>query len=414
MHKNCAGKGFSVYVKLDKRWLLQCRKTFKYFNFFIDSFQNIGSAMGYNFDFLHLHIILPIGVSFYTFQSLSYTFDIYKGTLRPIRNFWDYATFVSFFPQLVAGPIERAATLIPQVSRKNSATKQQFLDGTILIVYGLFKKVLIGDASGRFVDQIFNHMDRYSSWEVVFACLLFSIQIYADFSGYSNIARGTAKLFGFELMKNFDQPYFSQNITEFWRRWHMSLSFWLRDYLYIALGGNRKGVSRQYINLILTMLIGGLWHGASWTFVIWGGLHGIFLAIHKVITGKKKIIAANHPLNSIGDFLQMLPGMVATYFLTSLAWVFFRAKGMHDITAIAGKIGDWTWGDYPWRFAAILLGFTGITFIFDFFEYKTGSHVFFKYITYRPALFALLAVMFFGVCLFLVNSKPLPFIYFQF
>lgn len=387
---------------------------FKYFNFFIESFQHIGSQFGYNVDFLHLHIILPVGVSFYTFQSLSYTFDIYKGNLKPIRDFWDYALFVAFFPQLVAGPIERAVVLIPQVSRKNHATKQQFLDGTILIIYGLFKKVLIGDASGRFVDQIFTHMDRYSSWEVVFAWVLFSVQIYADFSGYSNIARGTAKLFGFELMKNFNQPYLSTNITEFWRRWHISLSSWLRDYLYIALGGNRKGKGRTYVNLFLTMLIGGLWHGASWTFVIWGGLHGIYLAVHKLMLGNKKITAVHHPLNSIRNVLKVLPGMVFTYLLVLIAWLFFRAKGMHDVYAVVGKLENWTWGTYPWRFATILLGFAGVSFICDLFEYKTQSHVFLNRIKYPPLMYGLLCAMFIGVALFLINSKPAPFIYFQF
>ena len=231
---------------------------FKYFNFFVDSFISMISIFTHDLDFLHLNIILPVGISFYTFQTLSYTIDIYRKKLVPTNSFLDFALFVSFFPQLVAGPIERAANLLPQISTSRKTTKEQLLDGSILIIYGLFKKVMIGDAAGRYVDHIFAHMDLYSSWELVFALFMFSIQIYADFSGYSNIARGTAKLFGFEIMKNFEQPYLSSNITEFWRRWHISLSSWLKDYLYISLGGNRRGIYQTYLNLMITMILGGL------------------------------------------------------------------------------------------------------------------------------------------------------------
>jgi alginate O-acetyltransferase complex protein AlgI len=261
---------------------------FKYFGFFIDSFESLGSVMGVQFDYLHLNIILPVGISFYTFQTMSYSIDIYRRKLEPTNNFIDFAVFVSFFPQLVAGPIERAANLLPQISKIPKPTKEQIQQGIVRIVSGLFTKVMIGDTTGRFVDQIFGNPEIYKSVELISALVLFSIQIYADFSGYSSIARGVAKLLGIELMKNFEQPYLSSNITEFWRRWHISLSSWLKDYLYISLGGNRKGMNMTYINLMLTMLLGGLWHGASWNFVIWGGLHGAYLVIHKLILGDKK------------------------------------------------------------------------------------------------------------------------------
>jgi D-alanyl-lipoteichoic acid acyltransferase DltB (MBOAT superfamily) len=364
-------------------------------------------------DFLHLNIILPVGISFYTFQTLSYTIDIYRGKITPTYNFLDFALFVSFFPQLVAGPIERAANLLPQISNIRKTTGEQFQDGVILIIYGLFKKVMIGDAAGRYVDHIFAQMDLYSSWEVVFALFMFSIQIYADFSGYSNIARGTAKLFGFEIMKNFEQPYLSTNITEFWRRWHISLSSWLKDYLYISLGGNRRGINRTYLNLMITMILGGLWHGANWTFIIWGILHGVYLAVHKFMTKGKKIVSTNKPLKSLTDVLRFLPSNISTYLLVVITWLFFRAKGMGDINTFISKCTEWTWGHYPLRFMTILLGFTLITAFFDVLEYKTGSHVFFKRIS-RPAMYGLLSVMFLSVLMYLINSRPLPFIYFQF
>jgi alginate O-acetyltransferase complex protein AlgI len=387
---------------------------FKYFNFFVDSFISMIRIFNQDLDFLHLNIILPVGISFYTFQTLSYTIDIYRGKLTPTHSFLDFALFVSFFPQLVAGPIERAAHLIPQISRTRKTTREQFQDGGILIVYGLFKKVMIGDAAGRYVDHIFASLDLYSSWEVVFALFMFSIQIYADFSGYSNIARGTAKLFGFEIMKNFEQPYLSTNITEFWRRWHISLSSWLKDYLYISLGGNRRGMKRTYLNLMITMILGGLWHGANWTFIIWGVLHGIYLAVHKFMTRGKKIISVNKPLTSLGDVLRFLPSNLTTYLLVVITWLFFRAKGMDDISMFISKCSNWSWGHYPLRFMTILLGFTLITAVFDILEYKTGSHVYFKRLSSRPAMYGLLSVMLLSVLMFLVNSKPLPFIYFQF
>jgi D-alanyl-lipoteichoic acid acyltransferase DltB (MBOAT superfamily) len=387
---------------------------FKYFNFFVDSFVSMISIFHQDLDFLHLNIILPVGISFYTFQTLSYTIDIYRGRLTPTNSFLDFALFVSFFPQLVAGPIERAANLLPQISAPRKTTRQQFQDGAILIVYGLFKKVLIGDAAGRYVDHIFAQMDLYSSWEVVFALFMFSIQIYADFSGYSNIARGTAKLFGFEIMKNFEQPYFSTNITEFWRRWHISLSSWLKDYLYISLGGNRRGINRTYLNLMITMILGGLWHGASWNFVIWGILHGIYLAVHKFMTRGKKIVSTNKPLQSPRDIIRFLPSNIITYLLVVLTWLFFRAQGMDDIRMFVAKCTEWTWGNYPMRFMTILLGFTVITAFFDYLEYKTGSHVYFKRIPSRSMMYGMLTVMMLSVLMFLINSRPLPFIYFQF
>jgi D-alanyl-lipoteichoic acid acyltransferase DltB (MBOAT superfamily) len=296
---------------------------FKYYNFFIDSFQIVLNGFGFQPDFFHLEILLPVGISFYTFQTLSYTIDIYRGRLKPTNDFPQFALFVSFFPQLVAGPIERARDLLPQIANLNKASKLQIESGINLIVLGLFKKVMIGDTAGRYADHIFSDVGAYPSFELLTALLLFTIQIYADFSGYSHIARGVAKLLGVELMKNFNQPYLSRNITEFWRRWHISLSSWLRDYVYISLGGNRRGKRRTYVNLMLTMLIGGLWHGASWNFVIWGGLHGIYLAIHKMILNNKKENYENLQFSK-QNIIPFVTNVALSFFLVSFTWLFFR------------------------------------------------------------------------------------------
>ena len=310
---------------------------FKYFNFFISSFNELIKPIGGSLDFVHLYIILPVGISFYTFQTMSYTIDIYRNNMKPTTSFIDFAVFVSFFPQLVAGPIERASNLLPQFKTAPSANKLQIEKGITLIIMGLFKKVMIGDVTGRIADHIFAQPELYKSAELIAGLLLFSIQIYADFSGYSNIARGTAKLFGVELMKNFEQPYLSTNITEFWRRWHISLSSWLKDYLYISLGGNRKGNVRTYINLMLTMLLGGLWHGASWNFVIWGGLHGVYLAVHKKMLGDKK---AQYRIryNSLKGLSINLFKIFFTFNLVLLTWLFFRATNFNTIEIFFSRL----------------------------------------------------------------------------
>ena len=237
------------------------------------------------------HIILPVGISFYTFQSISYSVDIYRGLIKPVNRFLDFAFFVSFFPQLVAGPIVRATEFVPQIYKPYNLTRPEFNRAIFLILGGLIKKILISDyISSNFVDRVFASPGSYTGFENLMSVYGYTIQIYCDFSGYTDIAIGVALLLGFRLSINFDAPYISQNITEFWRRWHISLSTWLRDYLYISLGGNRKGKVRQYVNLFITMLLGGLWHGAHIKFLIWGALHGVALAIHKLymqVTGTK-------------------------------------------------------------------------------------------------------------------------------
>ena len=379
---------------------------FKYFNFFVDSFQTMINGLGGNVDSLHLNIILPVGISFYTFQTLSYTFDVYRKKLEPTNNIIDFALFVSFFPQLVAGPIERAKDLLPQLYNKLRPTKDQIKEGATLIVLGLFRKVMIGDTAGRIVDHIFGNLHLYKSIEIIAAVLLFGIQIYADFSGYSKIARGTAKLLGIELMVNFEQPYLSRNITEFWRRWHISLSSWLKDYLYITLGGNRKGQARTYLNLMITMLLGGLWHGASWNFVIWGGLHGFYLAAHKFFSKGK---TEYDPLTRLKD----IPKVMLTFVLVAFTWLFFRATSLESTQQIFSAIFDWQASEYAHIFTQILLSYFVLIFALDIIENRFG-HTFvlrFKSISIR---FGILISLFVVTLIYIFQSKPLPFIYFQF
>jgi len=406
--------------KVRKRWLLLSMFSnlgilgvFKYYGFFVASFAPMAAIFGGNLDYLHLNIILPVGISFYTFQTMSYTIDIYRKRLEPTRNFIDFAVFVSFFPQLVAGPIERASNLLPQIANTPLPSRAQIEKGIVLIATGLFKKVMIGDTSGRMVDHIFSQPDIYKSPELLAALVLFSIQIYADFSGYSSIARGTAKLLGIELMKNFEQPYLSRNITEFWRRWHISLSSWLRDYLYISLGGNRKGVNRTYINLMITMLLGGLWHGASWNFVIWGGLHGLYLAVHKLILGNKKV-SDHFQYTGMWSFAKYLFNISLTYLLVLFTWLFFRATDFQTASIFMQKMIHWEASEFTFRFAVITLSFASVMVLFDLFEYYTGSHTFLLKIKNKGIVVGILVALLLVSFLFMFQSEALPFIYFQF
>lgn len=301
---------------------------FKYTNFIFETFFSLSGR-----EFEPMDIFLPVGVSFFTFQSLSYTLDVYRGNLKPVSNIIDYAFFVSFFPQLVAGPIVRASDFLPQISKPSFVSAEMFGRGIFLIGCGLFKKAVISDyISINFVDRVFDAPALYSGVENIFAIYGYALQIYCDFSGYSDMAIGIALLLGFHFPMNFDSPYQSRNITEFWRRWHISLSTWLKDYLYISLGGNRKGKKRAYRNLMITMLLGGLWHGASWRFIIWGGLHGAALVVHKKF---------KEWLFEYGE----LPGHKSTVWDTLLTfhfvcfcWIFFRAASMEAVGDMLGQI----------------------------------------------------------------------------
>lgn len=378
---------------------------FKYTNFFIDNINTI-----FDKDFAFYNIILPVGISFYTFQTLSYTIDVYRKELEPTKSFIDFLFFVSFFPQLVAGPIVRAKDFIPQIYEKLKLTKEEFNAALFLIIGGLLKKAVISDyISINFVDRVFDAPNSYSAFENLMASYGYAIQIYCDFSGYSDIAIGLALLMGFWLPPNFRTPYQSTSITEFWRRWHISLSTWLRDYLYISLGGNRKGNFRTYINLFLTMLLGGLWHGANWKFVFWGVLHGLALTVERYFGQFVKL-----PKNYFVRFIQI----VLTFHFVVFAWLFFRAKDFTTAFQIVENIGHLNFDLEKWQ--TIILGYKNvfillaIGFVWHFLPMKVIDlmrNIFNKTpLPLKAVLFGLIFWLIYATA----SAGPQPFIYFQF
>jgi len=303
---------------------------FKYYNFFALQFQEGLELLGLHTNPVLLQVALPVGISFYTFHGMSYVFDIYRGQQKPVRNFVDYAVFVSFFPLLVAGPIERANHLLPQVQKTRTFNYQQALEGCRLILWGLFKKVVIADTLAVFVDQIYQGQAELSSITLLLGAIGFSFQIYGDFSGYSDIALGTAKLFGFELLSNFKFPYFSRDLAEFWRRWHISLSSWFRDYLYIPLGGSKNGKAKAIRNTFIIFLVSGFWHGASWNFIVWGFIHACgFLPLLLLNRNRKyttDVVAQDRMLPTWKELFQLL----GTFTFVTFAWIFFRAETLGE------------------------------------------------------------------------------------
>lgn len=320
---------------------------FKYLNFAQNTLIRILQSFAIELHPLTLKLLLPVGISFYTFQTLSYVIDVYKGEVEPERNFFKYAAFISFFPQLVAGPIERTRNLLPQIDCEHKFTYEKASYGIKLMAWGFFKKLVIADNLATLVDGVFDHLDEYQGFSFVLAILFFTIQIYCDFSGYSDIAIGTAKLFDIDLMTNFKSPYFSTSVQDFWRRWHISLSSWFRDYVYIPLGGSRVSKFRHYINLCVTFLCSGLWHGAAFTYVAWGGLHGLMQCVENLLFGKrikaenkqeralKNRTGSHMTTNDIGETLLLRRGslvwwirVLVVFVLVSIAWCFFRAGSL--------------------------------------------------------------------------------------
>lgn len=310
---------------------------FKYFNFFAASTKTLLESIGFHPDFFTLKVILPVGISFYTFQSISYMIDVYRRDEKPARDFEAYAVYVAFFPQLMAGPIERARRMLPQYLRRRVFDRDLARTGIPLVLVGYFKKVVIADSMAPIVDMCFKNISETSGPDLLLGIYAFAVQIYCDFSGYTDIARGLARFLGVELMGNFTAPYLSRSISEFWRRWHVSLSSWLRDYLYIPLGGNRKGGLRKWANLIVTMLLGGVWHGAAWTFVVWGGFHGVLLGLDKLISGGGKPGREALGKGISGRFRDVL-SVLLTFHLVCLGWVLFRAPSMASAMAYIGAI----------------------------------------------------------------------------
>jgi len=389
---------------------------FKYANFFLDNFTAAFSFFGSEIATHSLDIILPVGISFYTFQTLSYTIDVYKQKLEPTNDFIVFSAFVSFFPQLVAGPIERATNLLPQFYKKRTFELSKAVDGMRQILWGLFKKIVIADSCAELANQIFNNSAEMNGSTLVLGALFFTFQIYGDFSGYSDIAIGTSRLFGFNLMQNFKFPYFSRDIAEFWRRWHMSLSTWFRDYLYIPLGGSRGGTWMKVRNTFLIFIVSGFWHGANWTFIAWGTLHAIYF-LPLLLTNKNRnnleIVAQGNYLPTARELLQML----STFTLTVFAWIIFRAN---DITHAFHYISE--------IFSASILEAPKLTdskeaiitmllvFIFIFIEWLGREsqfaleHLGLKW--KRPLRHALYYTII--IALFWYNGKEQQFIYFQF
>jgi len=310
---------------------------FKYYNFFLDNFVEAFSILGYKIPSNSLNIILPAGISFYTFQTLSYTIDVYKGKLKPIKNLTEFAAFVAFFPQLVAGPIERASNLLPQIGNNRYFNYSDAVNGMRQILWGLFKKIVIADNCAHYANAIFNNSGIYPGSTLLIGVILFAFQIYCDFSGYSDIAIGTSKLFGIRLMRNFAFPYFSRDIAEFWRRWHISLSTWFRDYVYIPLGGSKGNVWIRIRNVVLVFVVSGFWHGANWTFIAWGLLNALFILPLIISNQNRKnldIAAKGKMLPGLNELVSIL----LTFGLTLIAWVFFRAASIRDAVSYLSEM----------------------------------------------------------------------------
>lgn len=389
---------------------------FKYYNFFIDSFINSFSFFGKEIGLNSLNIILPVGISFYTFQTLSYTLDVYKKKLDPIRDVIAFSAFVSFFPQLVAGPIERASNLLPQILNKRQFNHLQISEGLRLMIWGLFKKVVIADSLAPIVDDIFSNQDVYPSSTLFLGAILFGFQIYGDFSGYSDIAIGTAKLFGVELMSNFKFPYFSKSISEFWRRWHISLSTWFRDYLYIPLGGSKVAKVKVVRNIFIIFIVSGFWHGANWTFIVWGMYHAVlFLPIY--FSGNKtKHIGASDSVSHKKNYIIKIARVFFTFLMVTLGWVFFRSSSLKiAFDYLNEMLFGFTYDYYMHPMGYRMIDYYILLLLFVLFEYlirkDERNPLSFKNGKVR---FVCYGLMVFLMLLFYDGGVDRSFIYFQF
>lgn len=385
---------------------------FKYYNFFLDNFIEAFSFFGGEFSGQSLSIILPVGISFYTFQTLSYTIDVYKKNLEPTKDFISFAAFVSFFPQLVAGPIERATNLLPQFYDKRKFDYSKAVDGLRQILWGLFKKVVIADNCAEYANMIFNNSADHSGSTLVLGAIFFTFQIYGDFSGYSDIAIGISRLFGFDLMKNFAFPYFSRDIAEFWRRWHISLSTWFRDYLYIPLGGSRGGKWMQVRNTFAIFIVSGFWHGANWTFIVWGALNAIYF-LPLLLLNKNR---SNLDIAGKGGLFPKAKevfGMMGTFGLTVIAWIFFRADSLgHAFSYIQGIFTKSLFmmpTILPKLVLALLAFFLVVEWLGREAEFALNQLMMKERRTVRWSFYLLLVAM-----IILFSGKQQEFIYFQF
>lgn len=383
---------------------------FKYFNFFIDSFIALGAQIGLNLDTPALRLLPPVGISFYTFQTMAYTIDVYRRELKPERSFTTFALFVCYFPQLVAGPIERARQLLPQFSIKRTVSLDDIKSALLLMAIGLFKKVVVADNAGVEVNRIFAGSDTLSSATLLAGAMLFTLQIYCDFSGYSNMARGMSRLLGIRLVENFKTPYLSANISEFWRRWHISLSQWLRDYLYIPLGGNRGGAFKTRRNLMLTMLLGGLWHGAAWTYVIWGVLNGAYLAIHQVWARWQESRSAPVRVAWQRGAIWCV-SVLLTYLCVAVAFVVFRAENLSQAMHYLGGIAQLRGGLDLHIFVKLAMLMALIAPL-EIIQYRNNDRL--LAVRQYPLVVRSLLYTLIVISLLLASTNDIPFIYFQF
>jgi len=390
---------------------------FKYYNFFAESFAELFAGFGFQINPLVLQIILPIGISFYTFHGLSYVIDIYKERIKAERSVIDYALFVSFFPLLVAGPIERATHLLPQIKRERQFNYDNAVDGLRQILWGLFKKMVVADNCAYYANMIFNDYHNYTGVTLIFGAVLFAFQIYGDFSGYSDIALGTARLFGFDLLRNFSYPYFSRDIAEFWRRWHISLSSWFRDYLYIPLGGSKGGNWMRIRNTFIIFIVSGFWHGANWTFIIWGFLNALFIMPSIVLKTNRNnldIVAEGRLFPNIKEIFQL----ILTFSLACFAWIFFRSNSVTDAFEYIGRIFS-TLGigiGYPYKLLngdIKVLIFILIMLIFEWFM-REELHPLRKPFTNLPTFARWIVYFLLAILVLLFAGEQAEFIYFQF
>jgi alginate O-acetyltransferase complex protein AlgI len=380
---------------------------FKYFNFFVDSMTHLTGLLGLKQIPVSVwRILLPPGISFYTFQEVAYIVDVYHRKVEPAKSLLDYALFISLFPHLIAGPIQRPSHLLPQVQKPRIWDPAKAFDGLILILEGLFRKVVIADNCALIANAIFaGSFGGPNTMTVLLGTYAFAWQIYGDFSGYSSIARGSAQLLGFHFMVNFRQPYLAESLQDFWRRWHISLSTWLRDYLYIPLGGNRLGQVRTYFNLMVTMLLGGLWHGANWTFVVWGGIHGVGLAIERFFVGKREAVASS-------SFLGRWGRRIFIFNVVCLAWIFFRINSFRGAWEQIVGLANWQWNPVYPTALVFLAVYALALFLLDLqLEASNGEHVF---ATYPYSLRVLTGIAFCVLITLFGANQESAFIYFRF
>jgi len=401
--KNPDGRQFVLWIAI--LFNLSFLIYFKYTNFFLENIIYISGG-----EFKKLDIFLPIGISFYTFQTISYLVDVSKREILPSKNIFDFAFYLSFFPQLVAGPIVRAVDFLPQIHKKIVFTKEEMGAGLFMVLKGLFKKAVIADYVGQYVTIVYSNPSGYSGFENLMAMYAYTLQIYCDFSGYSDMAIGLALIMGFQLPENFRSPYNSLSITEFWRRWHISLSFWLRDYIYIPLGGNRKGKFNQYLFLMATMLIGGLWHGSSWNFVIWGGMHGLGLVFHK-------LFSENIKRGTLAKFFPTPVSWFLTFHFVAFLWIFFRIPDFQ--TAWLSIFTIFTNFDFAylapfWDTRPLLVVLLIIGYLIHFIPERRKTQLSEKFIMMPFLVKTVIAIIIIQMVIQIQSENVQPFIYFQF